>query len=685
MHTLTRLGLTRGFPSLNRTSAVAMAILQAVTLTLLMDPVIQPVLVVALAGWMAPQMKLLLPIPTSIGLSLILIGSVIFHQIREEEFLAMGFIGSKMAFEVSCCCLACQLFLMFVRKYAERLPVWYLALSGTSMVFAGDIRVTYQNSNIMLWIMMAYLICWSGFAISFRTPAGVIQKRQWVRRTILGALLILSVVGGRMLALVYLRYANRLEFWVTEYLYQGRIIHYGNGFSGRGGLNDITEMKEGNTGNEEALRIQAPFYPDYLRGCVFTEFAKQSWTASIPGEVISPLSDRAPLRASHPNESVFLLTKHWPEVSAPMAVWPVESRSVAHFFLPLGAAVLSCDGNSIKKDQSAIVERDSKPMLDSYLVLVASPDPVPPEEVDPAFLQLPDHLSPVVDETAEAIFQNAESTQDKIRAVESFFHNNFTYSLSLKIPRGVDRLMYFLTRRPPAHCEYFATATTLLLRKAHVPARYVTGYVVSGRNPLDGTYFALRRDAHAWVEAYDADQQRWVIVESTPVSGIPGRNQLNTFESARNASWGLLLKLLELARSGVVASLLRDYGGMILLLLPIPLAIVFGAQLYLKKIDFRWSRESRIRPEFASLARERISLDRFLARRGLPRPSGESLLQFAHRLETSPRLSTAAPLADWYRNYAELRYQDRPLDPEAVSRIRDLRRELIRTTKVIQS
>jgi transglutaminase-like putative cysteine protease len=45
-------------------------------------------------------------------------------------------------------------------------------------------------------------------------------------------------------------------------------------------------------------------------------------------------------------------------------------------------------------------------------------------------------------------------------------------------------LARFLLRTRSGHCEYFATATVLLLRQLGIPARYAVGYAVheaSGR------------------------------------------------------------------------------------------------------------------------------------------------------------------------------------------------------------
>jgi|GEM_PF-1006874 len=82
--------------------------------------------------------------------------------------------------------------------------------------------------------------------------------------------------------------------------------------------------------------------------------------------------------------------------------------------------------------------------------------------------------------------------------------------------RRSDPVKYFLTEHRQAHCELFASAAALILRSAGVPARYVTGVICNERHP-SGKYFLARYgNAHAWVEAYDRQNKRWVVVDITP-------------------------------------------------------------------------------------------------------------------------------------------------------------------------
>ncbi len=86
-----------------------------------------------------------------------------------------------------------------------------------------------------------------------------------------------------------------------------------------------------------------------------------------------------------------------------------------------------------------------------------------------------------------------------------YFKENFTYSLTVDNGSGEDILDNFLYETKEGHCALFATATVLALRTMNIPARYVTGYVVSGNGTEtpDGYSYTLReKDLHAWVEVY---------------------------------------------------------------------------------------------------------------------------------------------------------------------------------------
>jgi transglutaminase-like putative cysteine protease len=70
----------------------------------------------------------------------------------------------------------------------------------------------------------------------------------------------------------------------------------------------------------------------------------------------------------------------------------------------------------------------------------------------------------------------------------------------------------FNTRR--GFCEHFASAFTMMMRAAGIPARVVTGYQGGEYNAIGGYFIVRQSDAHAWSEVWLEDRG-WVRVDPT--------------------------------------------------------------------------------------------------------------------------------------------------------------------------
>lgn len=128
------------------------------------------------------------------------------------------------------------------------------------------------------------------------------------------------------------------------------------------------------------------------------------------------------------------------------------------------------------------------------------------------------------------IFQHKEkvrarSFQEKLALIREFFLQNFTYSRELYIvasskPKHRSRtgIGQFLTNNRSGHCEYFATATVLLLREAGIPARYATGFAVMERNQKHNEYVIRGTHGHAWCRVWDKSAGVWIDFDTTPPS-----------------------------------------------------------------------------------------------------------------------------------------------------------------------
>jgi len=106
--------------------------------------------------------------------------------------------------------------------------------------------------------------------------------------------------------------------------------------------------------------------------------------------------------------------------------------------------------------------------------------------------------------------------QQAIQRLNQFFNQQFSYSLTLPTPTDHSTpLQYFLQQARYGHCEYFATATALLLRQAHIPSRYTVGYAVDEYSNWEDSYIVRRRHAHAWTLAFI--DGRWQEIDNTPI------------------------------------------------------------------------------------------------------------------------------------------------------------------------
>src|SRR5207247_2415301 len=94
-----------------------------------------------------------------------------------------------------------------------------------------------------------------------------------------------------------------------------------------------------------------------------------------------------------------------------------------------------------------------------------------------ADLRVPPGDAEVVARVAESLTLRGRPPGEVVNTVRAHFLGRFSYSRYLTGARpGKSALEDFLLTRRSGHCEYFATATVLLLREAGVPARYAVGY-----------------------------------------------------------------------------------------------------------------------------------------------------------------------------------------------------------------
>ncbi len=159
-----------------------------------------------------------------------------------------------------------------------------------------------------------------------------------------------------------------------------------------------------------------------------------------------------------------------------------------------------------------------------------------PVSVSNTYLQFPP-LDPRIPELARQITARADTPYDKARAIESYLRSHYGYTLDLTGPPQSDPLAYFLFQKRAGHCEYFATAMTVMLRSLGIPARYINGFLTGEYNDVGSDFVVRASDAHSWVEVY-FPSFGWLTFDPTPPS--------NEKSSGMFASLGRYLDWFEL-------------------------------------------------------------------------------------------------------------------------------------------
>jgi protein-glutamine gamma-glutamyltransferase len=252
---------------------------------------------------------------------------------------------------------------------------------------------------------------------------------------------------------------------------------------------------------------------------------------------------------------------------------------------------------------------------------------------------VPTNEMPALDSVISEMNISSTNEEQELLAVERFFSAKFTYSLW----QGPDKLATtnetaltrFLLHSRSGHCEYFATATVLLLRELGIPARYAVGYYV---HEASGRGFVVReRDAHAWCLVWDKQAQTWKDFDTTPSSWVGIESNRASFMQWLSdfRSWvGFEISKFRWGQSN-----LREY----ILWALIPVLVILLYQIIFKRGRRRHLKskleKSTAKIFWPGLDSEFYQLESKLTERGVTREPGEPLSIWLSRVAAKPTLS----------------------------------------------
>ena len=332
-------------------------------------------------------------------------------------------------------------------------------------------------------------------------------------------------------------------------------------------------------------------------------------------------------------------------------------------------------------------------------------------DIASTYLQLPHELDPRIPELAKQITKNARTPFDKSLAIESYLRNRFTYTLNLTGKPGDDPLAHFLFETRAGHCEYFASAMTIMLRTLGIPTREVNGFLPGEYNDLGGDYIVRASDAHSWVEVYfpGLDWQTFDPTPAAPENETGFLTRLGQYADWMEITWSEWVIGYDFAHQMVMAQSLqrssRDFSDSLRawyarqqlrgrrwmkswhngLGVLIPLTVLaflillrFDAlTAILRRLRLSWQirspKTARSNPQLASgLYAELL---RVLARRGIARRETQTPLEFAAAVN-APNL--APPVREFTQLYAHARFGDAPCDATRLRQLLDQVRAALR-------
>lgn len=339
-----------------------------------------------------------------------------------------------------------------------------------------------------------------------------------------------------------------------------------------------------------------------------------------------------------------------------------------------------------------------------------------PDVIRALYLQLP-QLDPRIPKLAQQIASGSNNNYDKAANIERYLKTRLGYTLDLSGPPTADPLPYFLFVRRAGHCEYFASAMTVMLRSLGIPARYATGFLPGEFNDLGGDYIVRASDAHAWVEAYFPGYG-WITFDPTPPADQKPASLLSRlalYWDWFQFAWSEWIINYDFTHQITLAQNLqksshdlsertRQYyqrkqsEAMSLLLaldrrieaspysLPTLLVFLVALLVYLRgrpliayilaRLALRARRGGDLTASLASL--EYREMLRLLEKRGWKKTPSQTALEFAAAIPT-PDLS--APVAQFTEIYQSARFGDHPARIEQMSALLRAIRDAIRSRK----
>jgi hypothetical protein len=508
-----------------------------------------------------------------------------------------------------------------------------------------------ENSTTYFW-GLCFLIAWALW--SFRSPR--YSYALW------GASLAVAVTlgyfgqGGLSRLRTYLETLN--PQWLSAFTRRG--------FDPTQSRTEIGHIGRIKTSGKIVIRLQtAPgeHAPPVLREASYRTYKGQTWYAG------TAKSDFEGINHEAINETTWVLVPNKTN-PAKVNIGCYLERGQALLPLPEGCGRLENLGAYVLKKNIAGAVLADGPGLVMFDALYGPGSTIDSPPDAPDDLLIPAREDSALSSVLSNLNLEGRSRAEVLETLHSFFQKQFTYSLWQERPRSAQTnetaLGRFLLHTRSGHCEYFATATVLLLRKLNIPARYAIGYAVheeSGRNK----YVVRQRDAHAWCLVWNPALRDWEDFDTTPGSWMEiEKEQASPWQFLSDGwSWmGFQISKLRWGQSNV-----RQYvlWGLVPVLGLLLYQIIFRSKRRRQRQKLAGSDGALVWPGLDS---EFYQLEKALAARGVRRETGEPLSIWVTRATTELR-EMERPLQQLVNLHYRYRFDPKGLTQEERAALRD--------------
>ncbi|MDW7738645.1 MAG: transglutaminase-like domain-containing protein [Bacillota bacterium] len=398
------------------------------------------------------------------------------------------------------------------------IPLWYLYVDS-----AYPSAIFYTTSWLMLISYERGAGIWVRAVKSKKEVKDLSEMRQsWLTYTsiILSVAIFTTLILPKEIAPLPF---PRLHIWVNQNLTFLKNLRTTDDpdIRGDGGDFDLFTF-----GFEEGAILGGPLYQDdkvmlevtgkggfYLQGTFRDYYTGQNWINS--SEFIE---------GSDFNKPKEIMDNYLSETELTIRHIRLRTRTV--FSIPFPAEISQLPGIMLKDRHGGIVMSQSIPLYYEYSVnghylayrtnfsLLEEESGIP--ETIHNYLRLPVSLPERVHKLAYELTADTDGYYAKIKAIETYLRNNYTYTTELpSLPENRDFVDFFLFDLKEGYCTAFASALAIMGRAAGIPTRYVVGFIIPESPSTGGKYRIAGSNAHAWVEGY-IPGIGWLPFEATP-------------------------------------------------------------------------------------------------------------------------------------------------------------------------